>query len=314
MYHFKKEKQKVYDRLHIWQNDITNALIEMFTYDGYDKGDFFRFWRTFEDKLIHNGEVAVIELDGELYPARVSYSGDLDAYGDLTDAIVYTDNGKTYTFKNWRSNDDIVVVHNNYLEINDSDDIARFASILSDIDKSIKHNVIFSRFNPILVARNETEKKRLELALAENENGKLGVIVSDVDAWNENGDQVYTADITSVKDSDKIQYLNKCHDDIMRRLATKFGVSLNSNTSKMAQQSVEEITSGEDLCKIMPFIRFKCRTLGVEEINRKFGYNITVTFSPEWDRLLKKEEEDNPTTETLDEAQDVQTEEREEEK
>lgn len=306
MYHYKKEKTKIRTRLDIWENLLQNGLISMFTYTGYDKGDTFRFWRTFEHLLINAGECAVIMLDGELFAGRVTYSGQLDVYGDLTDAIVYTENGKTFTFANWRTNENIVIVHNNFLECNDGDDVERYASILSDIDKSIKHNIIFSRYNKMLVARDETEKRQLEEALKANENGSIGVVISERDGWDENGTQIYNADITDVANADKIQYLDKCHDDIIRRFATMYGVNINNNTSKMAQQSVEEITSGEDLSKIYPLIRLYCRELGIKEINAKFGTNISVTFSPAWDSILKQEEDDNPQGDTIEDAQNEQ--------
>lgn len=306
MYHYKKEKTKIRTRLDIWENLLQNGLISMFAYAGYDKGDTFRFWRTFEHLLINAGECAVIMLDGELFAGRVTYTGQLDVYGDLTDAIVYTENGKTFTFSNWRTNENIVIVHNNFLECNDGDDVERYASILSDIDKSIKHNIIFSRYNKMLVARDETEKRQLEEALKANENGSIGVVISERDGWDENGTQIYNADITDVTNADKIQYLDKCHDDIIRRFATMYGVNINNNTSKMAQQSVEEITSGEDLSKIYPLIRLYCRELGISEINAKFGTNISVTFSPAWDSILKQEEDDNPQGDTIEDAQNEQ--------
>lgn len=306
MYHFKKEKAKIIDRLKNWEDLLYNGIIEMFTYKGYEKGDFFRLFTTLESILINNGNAGIIELNNKLFAGRVSFTGNLDEFGDLTDAIVFTENGKTYTFKNWRENENIVIIHNNYLELGDNETIERYASILADIDKSIKHNVIFSRLNKFLVARNETEKKQLEEMLNQNENGKLGVVVGEVDDWDENGTQIYTADITDVENADKIQYLNKCHDDIIRRLATIYGVSMNNNTSKMAQQSVEEITSGEDLSKIYPIIKLKCRLLGIKEVNKKFGTNISVTFSEAWDSILKNEEKDNPKNTDLEEIAEEQ--------
>lgn len=304
MYHFRKEKDKVIERLDNWRNDIVNILISTFAYAGYTLGDVFRFWKTFEDLLITNGLVAVIMLDGELFPGRVTFTGSLDKYGDLSDAIVFTENGKTYTFTNWRTNENIVIVHNNYTEFGDINEVERYCSILADIDKSIKHNVIFSRYNPIPVVSDESEKNQLETVMANNENGKLGCIVSDNIGLNE-GETIKTADITDVKNADKIQYLNKAHDDIVKRLCTwVLGIDVNNNTSKMAQQSVAEITSGEKLSQLNPFIKLKCRQDGIKEINKKFGFNISVTFSETWDALLKKEETDNPGTEESQELEE----------
>ena len=73
MYHFKKEKNKVIDRVRNWNNLLLNIMLDMFKYDGYDKGDVFRFWKTLESILINNGECAIIKMDDELFCGRVCY-------------------------------------------------------------------------------------------------------------------------------------------------------------------------------------------------------------------------------------------------
>lgn len=307
-YHFKKEKKKVFDRLESWENLLTNQIVEMMSYKGYNVGDVFRLFRTLENILIANGVCACIMLNDKLFFGRVSFVGNLDEFGDLTDAVVFTENGKNYTFKNWRENPNIVIIYNNYMETGDADNISRYASILADVDKSIKHNVIFSRYNPLFVVHDEKEKKQIEMALKNNENGELGVIVSESFPGIDN-EKIYTANITDVKDQDKIQYLSKCHDDIVKRFwGEMYGLNMNSNTSKMAQMSIEELNNGEELSKVLPIIRLKCRQLGIEQINKKFGTNITVTFSQAWDSILKEEEHDNPKNENVNETEEEPTE------
>ena len=111
-----------------------------------------------------------------------------------------------------------------------------------------------------------------------------------------------------VEKSQYIQYLAKFRDDLMRWFYSLYGMN-SQGSSKMAQQSVDEVNQDSSASMILPHDMLRMRQNGVEELNKKFGWDAEVSFSECWmSRLANMDDEFKTTDEQLEEINNEETE------
>ena len=214
-----------------------------------------------------------------------SIGGIPDLNGIGKDAIVSFDNGIVKTYKEWRTNEHIVVMFNDVL-MRPNLNIGRYAAMLTEIDTSTLLNIIYSRYLPVPVAKDDEQRKALDEILNTLIKGdKLKTLVSDSmldELLTGEKRPVDIINLSDVSNADKIQYLLKAHDDIMRRFYGLYGMDVNG-TEKMAQQTTAEVGSRQGASMIIPYNMMREAQKAVDEINRKFGWNVTVKFGRPWE-------------------------------
>lgn len=290
MYLELKESLNAEKRNHSYDDLIFTAGLSMFEYTKLSK----EFTTALETYLLLLGQCAVWLYDDNLICTPCTRIGNINVYGKGKDLNCTTRNGINKVFYDFENSADVVYIRNNSTATPDNN-IDWYATALAEIDKSIMHNVINSRYSPIVKARTDKERAVIETALEQNNgNGKPQVVLVGMENLFESNNETSTVlNITDVANSDKIQYLSHAHDDIIRRLCNTYGMDIKG-TGKMAQQSVAEINNGDNSQLIIPEDRLNCRRLAVEEINSKFGRNITVNYSKCW----KREDDERTTDET----------------
>lgn len=264
-------------------------LQEMVEYD-IPEEDAMYFWsEKFEDLLSVNGICGICnDNEGHVICTRVEFTGDLNVYGVLNGAIMTTKNGIQFKFDNWINNDKCVIAFNNKTHSPDSLHITT-ARLISECNISLKADIVGTRYNKIINAKNNQEKLNYEKAIEANESGKPQVIVGDLsitDILNEVSD-AQIVDLTSIKDSDKMQYVSKLKDEELRQFLMLYGLMTQGNT-KLAQQSVDEVLSYLPLCMVIPISRLKARQEAIAQVNKKFGKNWSVKFSKPWEIMYEK--------------------------
>lgn len=218
------------------------------------------------------------ELGGEPYPNGIGST-----------AICRCDDGKVQEFKNWIDNPKVCVMFNNLTKTPDYT-IGMTSEVLGEIDGAIKLQVKHSKLYPIPVVRNDKQKAAIEGVMSKIDNEEYGAIVSDNvldDVLGTGKRDVYTVDVTRPEMSDHIQYLTHAKDDVWRFMWQLYGMN-SQGTSKMAQQSVEEVTNNDAASLTIPLGRLKQRQLDTVVLNRKFGWNVTVDFSEAWRTRVEK--------------------------
>lgn len=249
----------------------------------------------YETKTILTGKFGIGIVNNEPFFGTVSFKGKLTMSGEMSDALITTENGKQHAFKNWRTNPNISILFNNetYSPIND---IELFADFLTEIDTSIMCNIKNSRYNNILGVRDDRVKKVIEQAIEQSNDGKP-ICVTDYDILS-NDNIVHSIDIHDVKNVDKIQYLTKLHDDFIRRICNKYGMTSQGST-KIAQQTIAEIESGKESSFIYPWNMYVARKEFEKDFNNKFskfGWKCSFEFSDLWkiqlQNLLNKQEDE----------------------
>ena len=279
-----KKNDKAYKEFLKKENFLTllNMVASMFVWSGIPEETGIDV-DTIEPTLLLTGKVAFVKEGNEYLVGRVSLAGEPTRYFYGRDAIATAGNGFNMYYKNWRKNKNIVVAFNNNLKTPDFQ-LLKTAGILSEVDISLLCNLVYSRLYPIGVAHDDKTKKVLEELFDNMQLGKFASITSRNILENlggKDGSGIDVLNLTDVSVSDKIQYLAKYKDDTLRWLWSIYGQNVQA-TSKLAQESVDEVTSGQGVSMIVPHDMLHQRLRVCEELKKKFGWNVTVTFSEPW--------------------------------
>lgn len=282
-------------QLHYWCT-LEQILTSMFEYNNLPKGLDRKY---IEHTLIRFGCCAIVKINYEFFVGVPAIMPPLDNYGIGTEIAITTYNGQHQ--KRGKIGENCVLIWNNTEFVGDFI-ISWYAKMFKEIDISMEANVFNSRLHPIPVARNSKIKSAIDNIFksikGENKNNDTYTILSDTafaDEINGTSTKIDVLNLTDVKDVDKLQYLSKFHDDLLRRFCTLYGHSMQT-TGKMAQQTVEEIQGYDSFSMIIPSNRLEERQKGIAEFNRIFGENVTVEYNDAWqDSLFKKEVISNET-------------------
>lgn len=270
-------------------NTEISMLMSMFNYKGLHKTIDVNFM---EMCLIAYGVVAIVKIsDDEYYVGVPTLLPPLNNYGWGTKVEMITRNGTI--IKDKTVGVDCAIVWNNNTRTPDFD-LYRFANMFTECEIAIKSIIKNSKKAPIPIAKNAKVKTAIDEAIENSTNGVTSyTILNDtclVDEINGKTSDIPVLNLTDVKDIDRLQYLSKYHDDLIRRLATLYGHDIQSS-GKMAQQTTEEIKGYDSLSMIMPEIRLNERICGIDMYNDVFGESASVDYSLAWRYNIYKQSE-----------------------
>lgn len=242
---------------------------------------------------ITNGHCGVAK-DGENYYACVgSWGGTVSKVNGIGEDYV------SVFLDGSGAKGNIAILKNNNTMTPDIMELYDVALNMTETDISIKCNVLFTRLLPIFKCSDEKQCKAIEKVLETATDGKINTFLADLKEIDLDGSfkSVEKFDLTQPQEVDKIQYLTKYYDDIMRRFYTKYGHSM-AGTQKMAQQNNSEISMNDTISMIYPTEKLKCYKEFCDELNEKFGLNVSVRFSECWRVRAEKTEEDTRESNT----------------
>ena len=275
-------------------NLLNEFHLGMFEYQNMPDTLYFNY---LEYYLMRNGMAAVFRIPegrecpgfktGDLIATSCTLGTDLNPYGRGSEIIAVTKNGWEYRAN--RYSNDIVLCFNNFTEL-PCVDMKDDAEMLTQIDKSLEFLIIWTRFVRLFRVADEKEKQEL---LTSFNNVKAGVpltlITKRILSDEFFADTFKAEDITEPELADKIQYTARFREDIIRWHYTRYGQVVQGDT-KLAQQSVDEVNGTVSSSLIIPLNMLKVRKQFVEEINKKFGTNISVELSGAWRAEVTKYE------------------------
>lgn len=266
-----------------------SMLMSMFEYKGLPKSIDINYM---EWCLVSFGVVAIVKIDKDRYYAGVpALLPPLDDYGWGTTVEMTTRNGTI--IKKRTVGVDCALIWNNNTHTPEFD-LYRFANMFTETDIALKTVIRNCKKSPIPVARNSKLKTAIDTAMNNAIEGLSDyTVINDtslVDEINGKSSDIPVMTLTDVKDADRLQYLSKFHDDLLRRLATLYGHDMQTS-GKMAQQSVEEVQGYDSYSMIYPAVRLDCRLKGVEQFNEVFDFDATVDYSLPWRYNIYKQDE-----------------------
>ena len=255
-------------------NILWNTLLDMFVYEGLPE----TIPKRFLESILHaNGEVFVSEINGDLIASGGTLSGDVDAYGLGTECIAVCPTGEAHG----KRGIDIAYGINN--DTATPDMLTYWIShLLGETDKSIKCNVIFSRFTKIPKVASEKDKAMFEEIFKKLFDGEPQAFASSNALDLELGAGTETFELTDVNKIDRLPYLTQFFEDCLKRFYCFYGQPMQ-NQNKRAQSISDEIHGMDSVSFILPVQMLNCRRALCEEINRIFGTEISVKFSPLWE-------------------------------
>lgn len=320
-----KEKQQKAYRIASYDEMLLNTVSSMFVYDfGGDKDaegsspnvklNYFSplidIYRILEGasaiaKNIAEGKEIGTKYSDEYTICHVDFGGDPYPNGIGSIAICSTDNGVVREYEDWYNNPDVVVFFCNRLGSPDMN-IGRFSDMLAELEVSMKCNIIFSRMYPIPIAKDSKIQKAIESAIANMLTGKIATILDEnklrAQIQEATKEAIECVQLTDEEKSKYIQYLAKMRDDLMRWFYSYYGMN-SQGSSKLAQQTVDEVNQDSNASMIIPHDMLREAEKGCEMANRKFGWDMKVSFSECWmSRLANFDDEFKTTDEALEEG------------
>lgn len=278
-----------YETYKHYVNIETSMLMSMFNYKGLPETIDINYM---EWCLVSFGVVAIVKIEDNRYYAGVpALLPPLDDYGWGTTVEMVTRNG---TIVNKRTvGIDCALIWNNNTHTPEFD-LYRFANIFTETDIALKTVIRNCKKAPIPVAGNSKLKTAIDTAMNNAIEGLSDYTVMNdtslVDEINGKSSDIPVMSLTDVKDADRLQYLSKFHDDLLRRLATLYGHDMQTS-GKMAQQSVDEIQGYDSYSMIYPEVRLGSRLKGIKQFNEVFGFNATVDYSLPWRYNIYKQDD-----------------------
>lgn len=289
-----KEKDKVrHFTRHDMLLEILSTMVEWKNFPKTVHTEFFSLY------LHCYGECAIWETPDGWSVTRANRAGSRNPNGLGKDLICTTENGVVRTFHDFEneSSEDynkVVYFRNNkygtpdvYLEVT--------GDILADLDTSLKQIIKNARYSPLAIAKNKKLADMISDTYRSIDNGALHSVYTETGVIDDSDKPVEVIQITDPQVADKIQYLTKAQDDILRQWYNFYGMDL-SGGSKLAQQTVDEVNAGGMSSLIIPESRLALWKEKVEECNVKFGWNCSVEFSHCW--KLEEEKKDNFASES----------------
>lgn len=282
-----KEREKI-GRIIIYLRQIIAGAVSMFDIEDAPNGLDFRYLELFRYTNGHVGIMRHEKYGVVCFPG--SFAGELDAYGRGSEYVGSLLNGTPMSGKKAASGEklrgkigvDCVVIPNNYIYTNDFPLLVSFAKRLAEVDISLDLNVFYARLAPLIKVADSKTKDAVDQVLNNILVGELkSIIAGDLEREMDGFSSIDVMNITDIKDVDKLQYLSKYHDDLLRRLYTLGGHSM-AGTQKMAQQSAFEVGQNDTISMIYPMERLNTLKDGIEQVNKIFGTNASVKFSDAW--------------------------------
>ena len=298
VYNIMKTKQKNDTRYVTFFTMLWDVLLEMFEWKNLPE----TMPKRFLESILHAyGEVFVCkEKDTDNVIASYgTLSGEIDCYGLGTDCIATYPGNST----NGKRGIDIAYGINNDTATPDML-VYWIAHLLGEISKSEELNVQYSRLLPIPKLNDEKDKSAFEEIMKKLKDGELSAFVSKNVLAKELGcDSPEMFNLSDVKDVDKLQYLSRYYDDVIKRFFNFYGQALQ-NQNKSAQSISDELHGMDSVSFIIPLQMLNCRKALCQQINDIFGLNVDVDFSPAWkleyNAFINRDLNENGTPDALE--------------
>lgn len=183
---------------------------------------------------------------------------------------------------------DFVYIFNNKTQTPDLQRI-KFADLFTQIDTSMQSCLKKAIPSNMIGCANDRIKNAVNTALKSGDNGEPNTIVASVYEEEKLESAVQSYELSDTTLIEKLQFLSKFRDDTLSRVATLYGMALNS-TGKMAQQNNIEMQGYNLFSRILPYNMLETRRFAVKRFNELFDTDLQVEFSEPWKAAISVSE------------------------
>ena len=261
-------------------NRLRLIATSLFTWDKLDDYAGTGASRFLEQSLYDNGRACFVE-DSELgYLAlKVNPSDKLNVYNLPTKVLAWSIGyNKEYAF------DDVVYIMNNELQMPTADTIQLFAYRLYEIERTIDTNLIAQK-TPVLIEGDTKTILTLKNVYMQY-SGNTPFIFGNKQFDISNKLNVLKTDAPYL--IDKLE--NHKH-EIWNEAMTYLGID-NANTDKKERLITDEVESNNELINYYLNCFYKTRKKACDEINSKYGLDVSIKLNKDVLDLLNANEND----------------------
>lgn len=240
-------------------NRYLNLAINRFTWNNLPQGIESR---KIEEMLVKTGRVMFFKENGVYITLPAFGVGMYDIYNE---PIHFNVVGNNYNKTIDRDNG--VIIRNNATATNDHDDLLLFAERINEVEQTMDVNLNAQKTPYVILC---DEKERLTFKNILNQVSKFKYAI-----FGSKGLKYNNVDVLQTKAEFLLDKLQDTKNALMNELLTFLGIN-NSNTDKKERLIVDEVNSNNEFILVNIDHMFEERKKAVEEINKKYGLNISV--------------------------------------
>lgn len=253
-----------------YYNRLVELSISMFEWKNLPESVDPRF---LELTLFTEGQAVFFEDEVMGYlTLQNAMGGGFDVYRIPTNRRAYADNG----YQKQLTNEDSVIIYNNYLHTNSMLDVQMFAKRLYNLDRAIDVNANAQK-TPILLLCDDSERLTLENMYMQYDGNKP--VIKGVKGLNPNAFSVLKTDAPYV--ADKLYQLKT---QIWNEALTYLGIS-NINIAKKERLITDEVTRNQGGTIASRYSRLQSRREACKKINKMFGLEIWCDYREDFQEI-----------------------------
>ena len=253
--------------------------------------------RELERILQTSGYSGIAEVNGELYALWGGLGGVQDAYYRPT--LMTVANPALNLSKEYTLGEDMVLMRNDDTMQGITPIYAKYGTLMNENELTLYISLINKRAETIISVSDDNTAESAKQYLKNLEEGKLGYITES---------KLYDSlGINSAKNnsSNNLNELIELQQYLKANLYNEIGLNANYNMKRERLNTSEVEMNSEALYPLVDNMLYN-RRLAVEEINEKFGTNISVEFNSSWDyRLGDKERTGETPLDFIEDEDDI---------
>lgn len=253
-----------------YYNRLVELSISMFEWKNLPESVDPRF---LELTLFTDGQAVFFEDEVMGYlTLQNAMGGGFDVYRIPTNRRAYAVNG----YQKQLTNEDSVIIYNNYLHTNSMLDVQMFAKRLYNLDRAIDVNANAQK-TPILLLCDDSERLTLENMYMQYDGNKP--VIKGVKGLNPNAFTVLKTDAPYV--ADKLYQLKT---QIWNEALTYLGIS-NINITKKERLITDEVTRNQGGTIASRYSRLQSRREACKKINEMFDLDIWCDYREDFQEI-----------------------------
>ena len=183
---------------------------------------------------------------------------------------------------------DFVYIFNNKTQTPDFQRI-KFAELFTQIDTCMGACLKKAMPSNVIGCANDKVRNAVNKTLKSGDSGEPNTLVASTYDDEQLENAIHSFELSDTTLIEKLQFLSKFRDDTLSRVATLYGMALNS-TGKMAQQNNIEMQGYNIFSRILPYNMLQTRRFAIERFNKLFDTDLRVDFSEPWKAAISASE------------------------
>ena len=242
--------------------------------------------RELERILQTSGYSGFAEVNGELYALWGGLGGVQDAYYRPT--LMTVANPALNLSKEYKLGEDMVLMRNDDTMQGITPIYAKYGTLMNENELTLYISLINKRAETIISVSDDNTAESAKQYLKNLEEGNLGYITE-----SKLFDSL-TVNSAKNNSSNNLNELIELQQYLKANLYNEIGLNANYNMKRERLNTSEVEMNSEALYPLVDNMLYN-RRLAVEEINEKFGTNISVEFNSSWDYRLGDKERTGET-------------------